>query len=89
MNALCIYLLASLMFVIGSILEFAVIMFLHRRNQLKGGAKVATTSNVMLRRASFDINTLSAKIDGIALIIFLSGYILFIVLYWVVFITEL
>ena len=89
MNALGIYLLVSLSFVIGSIFEFAVIMFLQRRNQLKGGAKVATKSNLILRRASLDINTLSAKIDGVALMIFLSGYILFIAFYLIVFISKL
>ena len=89
MNALGIYLLASLTFVTGSILEFAVIMFLQRSNELRGGAEVATVSNLTLRRTSFNIKTFSAKIDGIALIIFLTGYILFNAFYWIVFISKL
>ena len=89
MNALGMYLLASLLFVIASIVEFAVIMFLQRRNELRGRTEVATMSNLTVGRGSFEIKSLSAKIDGIALIIFLTGYILFNAFYWVVFIIKL
>ena len=89
MNALGIYLLASLTFLIGAILEFAVIMFLQRRNELSGGTKVAMTSNLIIRRDSFDIKRRSAKIDWIAMILFPSGYILFNAFYWIVFITKI
>ena len=89
MNALGIYLLASLTFVIGTILEFAVIMFLQRRSELREYAKVATTKTLMMRRDSFDIKRLSAKIDGMAMVLFLSGYILFNAFYWIIFISKL
>ena len=89
MNALGIYLLASLTFVIGTILEFAVIMFLQRRSELRAGTKVETTKTLIIRRDSFDIKRLSAKIDGIAVILFLSGYILFNAFYWIIFINKL
>ena len=89
MNALGIYLLASLTFVIGTILEFALIMFLQRRNELSGGTKVAMTNSLIIRRDSFDIKRLSAKIDGTAVILFLSGYILFNAFYWIIFINKL
>ena len=89
MNALGIYLLASLTFVIGTILEFAVIMFLQRRSELREDVKVATTKNSILRKDSFDMKRLSAKIDGMAMVHFLSGYILFNAFYWIIFITKL
>ena len=82
MNALGIYLLVSLSFVIGSILEFAIIMFLHRRHDLGQDKKVADKNDYKGRVESLDIKTLSAKIDGIAMILFLSGYVLFNAVYW-------
>ena len=89
MNALGIYLLASLTFVIGTILEFAVIMFLQRRSELRAGTKVETTKTLIIRRDSFDIKRLSAKIDGMAMVLFLSGYILFNAFYWTIFRNKL
>ena len=89
MNALGIYLLASLTFVIGTILEFAVIMFLQRRSELRAGTKVETTKTLIIGRDSFDIKRLSAKIDGMAMVLFLSGYILFNAFYWIIFINKL
>ena len=89
MNALGIYLLASLTFVIGTILEYAVIIFLQRRSDLSAEAKVATIKNLKIRRDAVDIKRLSAKIDGIATILLQYGYILFNALYWIVFITKL
>ena len=88
MNALGIYLLASLTFVIGTILEFAVIMFLQRRCELSEDAKVAMTKHLIIRKDSFDIKRLSAKIDGMAMVHFLSGYILFNSVYWIIFIPK-
>ena len=85
MNALGIYLLTSLLFVIGSMLEFAVIMFLQRRHELAQTKKVANNSNLKSRRGSFDVKSMSAKIDGMAMIIFLSGYVLFNAVYWATF----
>ena len=85
MNALGVYLLASLLFVIGSMLEFAIIMFLHRRHDLGQDKKVADKNDYKRREDSIDIKTLSAKIDGIALILFLSGYVLFNAVYWKMF----
>ena len=85
MNALGIYLLTSLLFVIGSMLEFAVIMFVQRRHELGQASTVATPSNLKSRRSSLDIKSWSAKIDGFAMIIFLAGYVLFNAVYWATF----
>ena len=85
MNALGIYLLTSLLFVIGSMLEFAVIMFVQRRHELGQAIKVATPSNLKSRRDSLDVKSWSAKIDGFAMIMFLSGYVLFNAVYWATF----
>ena len=85
MNSLGIYLLTSLLFVIGSMLEFAVIMFVQRRHELGQASKVATPSNLKSRRSSLDIKSWSAKIDGFAMMIFLSGYVLFNAVYWATF----
>ena len=85
MNALGIYLLTSLLFVIGSMLEFAVIMFLQRRHELAQTKKVANNRNLKSRRDSLDVKSMSAKIDGMAMIIFLSGYVLFNAVYWATF----
>ena len=82
MNALGVYLLASLLFVIGSMLEFAIIMFLHRRHDLGQDERVAGKNDFKTRVGSLDIKALSAKIDGIAMILFLSGYVLFNAVYW-------
>ena len=82
MNALGVYLLASLLFVIGSMLEFGIIMFLHRRHELGQNKRVAGKNDCKRRVDSRDIMALSAKIDCIAMIIFLSGYVLFNAVYW-------
>ena len=85
MNALGVYLLISLLFVISSMLEFAVIMFLQRRHELQQASKVETPSNLKSRRGSLAIKSWSAKIDGFAMIIFLAGYALFNAVYWATF----
>ena len=77
--------MTSLLFVIGSMLEFAVIMFLQRRHDLEQAMKVATPSNLKPRRGSLDVKSWSAKIDGYSMIMLLSGYFLFNAVYWATF----
>ena len=89
MNALGIYLLVSLTFLVGNILEFAAIMFLQRRQDLAAGKKVERKANPKTGSALYDIKTLSAKVDGMAMIIFLLGYLLFNMIYWAMFLDKI
>ena len=61
--------------------EFAGILFLQRRNRLIRTDKVASNQQ-MVRRGSFEMEGLTAKIDLIALTLFCSGYLVFNVAFW-------
>ena len=87
MNALGVYLLVSLSFVIGSMMEFAGILNLQRKHDLGNVIKVG--ANFKWKRPTFEIiKTWSAKIDGIAMFLFLSSYVLFNGVYWALFLST-
>ena len=64
----------------AAMIEFAVILFLQRQNQIVSRKKVINDA-ALLRRESFKMDELTAKIDLIALTLFSSGYIVFNVAY--------
>ena len=86
MNALGVYLLVSLSFVIGSMMEFAGIMYLQRKHDL--GRVIKVGANFKGKRPTFDVKTWSAKIDGVAMFLFLSSYVLFNGIYWALFLST-
>ena len=63
--------------------EFAGILFLQRRNRLISRDKVASNRQ-LVRRGSFEMEGLTAKIDLIALKLFCSGYVVFNVAFWAI-----
>ena len=63
--------------------EFAGILFLQRRNRLISRDKVASNRQ-LVRRGSFEMEGLTAKIDLIALNLFCSGYVVFNVAFWAI-----
>ena len=80
-NPLGIYLLISLFFVMTSMIEFAGITYIQRKNRLIGRNKV-THDGRLKRRGSFEMDQLAMKIDSVALVTFSLGYILFNYAYW-------
>ena len=68
----------------AAMIEFAGILFLQRRNRLISRDKVASNQQ-MVRRGSFEMEGLTAKVDFIALIMFCSGYLVFNVAFWAIY----
>ena len=87
-DSLGTYLLTSLLFVMAAMLEFAAMLFLQRRNELKIGTKVSIKGR-LLRRGSFEMKKLSTKIDGIAMILYVFAYLVFNIAYWVTNLSQL
>ena len=83
MNALGIYLFVSLLFVLGSIMEFAVIMAVQRWYDLRRKTKPAN-GNSYKRRGSLNVTSLIATIDGMAMILSFIAYTLFNAVYWII-----
>ena len=73
----------SLLFVMAAMLEFAVMMFLQRNNELRNGNKVSTKGK-LFRRGSFEMKKLSSKIDRMAMMLFVFAYVVFNVAYWII-----
>ena len=65
----------------AAMIEFAGIMLLQRKNRLVARNKVSNNGN-LIRRGSFEMEGLTAKIDLIALTLFCSGYLVFNVAFW-------
>ena len=81
MNSLGIHILISLFFILSAILEFAIILCLVRRDEfhrygMDDGIEEFTREKY---RALYRLNT---KIDGIALVSFISIFVLFNAVYW-------
>ena len=83
MNALGIYLFVSLIFVLGSILELAVIMAVQRWYELRRRTKPAS-GNSYKRRGSLNVTSLIATIDGMAMTLSFLAYTLFNAVYWTI-----
>ena len=83
MNALGIYLFVSLIFVLGSILELAVIMAVQRWYELRRRTKPAN-GNSYKRRGSLNVTSLIATIDGMAMILSFLAYTFFNAVYWTI-----
>ena len=74
----------------ATIVEFAAMMFLQRRNNLKKRNNVENNERPGTQhlengegRDSFEMETLLAKIDGFALFGLTSCYIIFNLFYWI------
>ena len=65
----------------AAMVEFAGIMMLQRKNRFTTGKKV-TVNGQLARRGSFEMETLTAKIDMIALTLFSLSYIVFNIGHW-------
>ena len=81
MNALGIYLFVSLIFILGSILEHAVIMAVQRWYELRR-IKKASNGSGYKRGGSSQETSLMAIIDGMAMILSFSAYMFFNAVYW-------
>ena len=73
----------SLLFVMGAMLEFAIMMFVQRKNELRNSNKVSIKGR-LLRRGSFEMKKLSSKIDRMAMMLFVFAYVVFNVAYWII-----
>ena len=81
MNALGIYILISLFFILSAILEFAIILCITRRDEFyKYG--VHDGMEELTRNKYRELYRLNTKIDGIALLSFISIFVLFNAVYW-------
>ena len=74
------------MFVFATMIEFAGILFLQRMNDVKAERRAGANSGFG-QRGPFKMQELSAKIDGVALIVFLSMFIIFNVSYWIAYLN--
>ena len=74
--------ITCLMFVFAAMIEFAGILFLKRMNDVKEERKLEGNGEFG-QRGSLKLQELSAKIDGVALIVFLLMFIVFNVCYWI------
>ena len=81
MNALGIYLFVSLIFILGSILELALIMAVQRWYELGRRTKPAN-GNSYKGRGSFNVTSLIERIDGMAMILSFLAYTLFNAVHW-------
>ena len=81
MNALGIYILISLFFILSAILEFAIILCITRRDEFyKYGMDDGMEE--LTRNKYRELYRLNTKIDGIALVSFISIFVLFNAVYW-------
>ena len=83
MNALGLYLFISLIFVLGSILELALIMAVQRWYELRRRTKPAD-GNSYKKRGSLNVTSLIATIDGMAMILSFLAYTFFNAIYWII-----
>ena len=67
----------------AAMMEFAVMMFVQRKDELNKGNKVSIKGR-LLRRGSFEMKKLSSKIDGITMILSVLAYFVFNVAYWII-----
>ena len=65
----------------AAMIEFAGILFLQRRNRLIRTDNVASIQQ-MVRRGSFEMEGITAKIDLVALTLCCLGYVVFNVAFW-------
>ena len=82
--------MVSLLFVMTAMVEFAAMMFIQRRDNLKNGNKFEHKVQPEEQRLnnkegkdSFQMEILIAKIDGFALFGLTSCYITFNLFYWI------
>ena len=72
----------SLMFVFAAMIEFAGILFMKRMNDVMEERRVKENGGLE-QGGSFKMKELTAKIDGVALIVCLLMFIIFNVFYWI------
>ena len=78
--------ITCLMFVFAAMIEFAGILFLKRMNDVKEERRVEASGGLE-QKGCFKMQELSAKIDGVALIVFLLIFITFNVCYWIAYLN--
>ena len=66
----------------AAMLEFAGMLFIQRRNEIRRNRKVSNNGK-SLRRGSFEVMELWTKIDGIAMPVFVFAYVVFNITYWI------
>ena len=81
MTALGVYLLVSLFFVIGTLVEFAVVLFWERKLELNQRVNFEITHDLQARRL-LQFKLTAAKIDLVSLLLFFVCYVLFNMIYW-------
>ena len=81
LTSLGIYIVTSLMFVIGSMVELVGMLFLQRIIAIREEDNVGVNEE-SVERGAFKIHKLCAKVDGVALILFSLTFITFNCLYW-------
>ena len=80
-NALGIYLLVSLIFIMATMFEFAIVIGLQRYMKIK--RKISISSGQPIQNILYeDEEIISTKIDTIAMALFISSYALFNIVYW-------
>ena len=81
LTSLGIYIVISLMFLIGSMVELVGMLFLQRIIAIREEDNVGVNEE-SVERGAFKIHKLCAKVDGVALILFSLTFITFNCLYW-------
>ena len=83
MTALGIYISVSLFFLMGTILEFAIVLYLHRKQEYNNGKKKKKNANFIIKGGPLsELQLFGTILDGMAFIFFMSSFILFNVVYW-------
>ena len=83
MTALGIYISVSLFFLMGTILEFAVVLYLQRKQEYIHGKKKRNTSIIKKDGTLSELQLFGTKLDSMAFIFFMSSFILFNMVYWI------
>ena len=81
MTALGVYLLVSLFFVIGTLVEFAIVLFWERKLGLNQRVNFEK-KEVLQERTLLQFKFTAAKIDLVSLVLFIACYVLFNMIYW-------
>ena len=83
MTALGIYISVSLFFLMGAIVEFAVVLYLQRKQDYVQGTKKKNVSLVNNGGSFSELKSFGTKLDSIAFVFFMSSFILFNMVYWI------
>ena len=82
MSALGVYLSVSLLYVMGTIIEFAIVLFLQRKHDFCQEITPEKMEKNKKKISPPGSNRFSVKIDTISFILFTISYIIFNTVYW-------